>query len=118
MDRLSPLTPRGDVVDRAGNSIRIGRDLTEYCYVDAVQVPHQPRQVGLPRVQHEVIVIAHQAVRQHLGVETVHRLPDQRQQRAPVVIIDEDRLAPVAARSDVVDRAGEFDTQGRDLCGV
>jgi hypothetical protein len=35
----------------------------------------------------------------------------------PVLVIDEDRLAAVAARSDVVDSAGKLDAQGAGHAG-
>ncbi|AZD22388.1 hypothetical protein C4K24_3085 [Pseudomonas chlororaphis subsp. aurantiaca] len=35
-------------------------------------MPHQPRKIRLPGVEHEVIVIAYQAVSQRLGVETLY----------------------------------------------
>jgi hypothetical protein len=38
-------------------------------------------------------------------------LLDDLQQRTAVFVVDEDRLAAIAARSDVVDRAGELDAQ-------
>jgi hypothetical protein len=79
---------------------------------DAVHVPHQPRQVAFARVQHQVIVVAHQAVGQHLGIEAVHGLADDPQLRGAVRIVLVDGLPPVAAGGDVVDGAGELDAQG------
>ena len=74
-------------------------------------MPHQSRQVGLPRVQNEVVVVAHQAVGQHLRIEAVRRLRQHGQQSVPVVISIEDRLAPIAARSHVIDGTGKLDAQ-------
>jgi hypothetical protein len=56
-------------------------------------------------------LIAHLAIGEHLGIEPVHRPRDDPELRGPVFIIAIDRLAPVAARSDVVGGAGEFDTK-------
>ena len=44
--------------------------------VDAVEVPHHARQVTIAGVQHKAVVLAHQAVRQHLSVEAAKRLPE------------------------------------------
>ena len=79
--------------------------------VHAIDLPHQQRQVGLVRVLHEVIVVPHQAIGQHLGIKALHRLCHHLQQGTAVRVVHEDRLAPVAARGDVVDRAGEPDAQ-------
>lgn len=86
--------------------------LVEALRVDAVEVPHQARQVALARVQHEVVVVAHQAVRQHLGVEAVERMLEHGQVLDAVGVIAVDRLAAVTARGDVVDGAGEFEAEG------
>ncbi|CAI8785426.1 hypothetical protein [Pseudomonas chlororaphis] len=50
------------------------------------------RKIRLPGMKHEVIVIAHQALGQHLGIEALHALSHGRQQGFAVGIIDEDRL--------------------------
>jgi hypothetical protein len=80
--------------------------------VDAVHVPHQARQIGLARVQHEVKVVSHQAIGQHLGIEALHRLLDDGELRQPVSVIKIDRLAAVTSGGDVVDGAGELDAKG------
>jgi hypothetical protein len=80
--------------------------------VDAVQMSHQPRQTALARVQHEVIVVAHLAVGQHLGVEPVHGRCQHVQLQQAVGIVAIDGLAPVTPRSDVVSGAGELDAEG------
>lgn len=79
--------------------------------VDAVDLPHQVRQVGGTRVQHEVLVAAHRAVGQHLCVEAFLRQRQVAQPLGPVAIVGADSLAPVAARRQVVDGEGEFDAQ-------
>jgi hypothetical protein len=77
-----------------------------------VEVAHHPRQVRAARVQHEVIVIAHQAIGEHLHVKALHTLLQHAEQRSTVAVDLEDRLAPVAARCEVVDRIRELDAQG------
>jgi hypothetical protein len=69
------------------------------------------RQIGLPGVQHEVVVVAHQAIGQGLGIEARQRLRHDLQQALPVLVVDKDRLPPVTARGDVIHRTGKFDTQ-------
>jgi len=69
---------------------------------------HQPREVRLARLQHEMVVIAHQAVSQRDRVEALQSLRDDTQQRVAVRIVLEDRLSPVAPRGDVIDRVREF----------
>jgi hypothetical protein len=78
---------------------------------NAVDVPHQRREIGLPRAQHQVVVIAHQAVGQRAGVEAVEGLGEQVEEESPVVVVQEDRLLPVATGGDVVDGVGKFDAQ-------
>lgn len=78
-------------------------------HIHAVHVPHQPRKVGLAGVQHDVEVITHLAVREHLCVEAVHRLRDRVDVRESIRIVPVNRLAPIAARSDVIYSAREFD---------
>ena len=79
--------------------------------VDAIQVPHQPGQVRRSGVKHQMKVVAHLAIGQHLCVEPVHGLRQDVKLGQPVSVVAVDRLAPVAARGDVVDRAGELDAQ-------
>jgi len=65
----------------------------------------------LADVQHQVVVIAHQAIGQHLRVEAIRRLRDDLDLRPPIRIVAIDRLAPVTARGDVMDGAGKLDAQ-------
>ena len=62
-------------------------------------------------MQYEVVVVAHQAIGQGFSIEARQRLRHDLQQSVPVIVIDEDRLAPVTAGSDVIDSAREFDAQ-------
>jgi hypothetical protein len=80
--------------------------------VHTVQLPHQSRQVAPARVQHQVVVVAHQTVGQHLRIEALHALCEHRQEGDAVIVIQIDRLASVTAGGDVVDRAGELYAQG------
>lgn len=62
-------------------------------------------------VQHQVEVVAHQAAGQHLGIEALQGLRQHGQMRDPVSVVAVDRLAAIAARSHVVDRARKLDAQ-------
>lgn len=80
--------------------------------VRPVEVPHQTRKIGHARVQHQVIVIAHLAVGQHLGVEAFHRLRQHVELGDTVCVIPVDRLAPVSPGSHVIDGTWELKPEG------
>ncbi len=42
--------------------------------IDAVDLAHQLREVGATRLENEVIVVVHQAVRKGRGIEAIERL--------------------------------------------
>lgn len=44
-----------------------------------IDVPHQPREVRLARLQHETVVVAHQALSQRHRVEALQSLRDETQ---------------------------------------
>lgn len=62
-------------------------------------------------MQHEVVVVAHQAVAQHLRIEARQPLLHNAQQRRAFIVVREYALAPVAARSDVLHGTGELNAQ-------
>ena len=62
-------------------------------------------------VRHKVVAVTHQPVGHQLGVEAVHRLGTHRQKRMSIPAVNKDRFAPVASRSNVVNRSGGFDSQ-------
>ena len=97
--------------------------------VDAIDVAHQPRQIGLARLHHEVVVIAHQTIPEQARVEPIQPPLDHRQQlvdveglaevvrqqRLAVAVVLEDRLAPITTRSDVVDSAFKLEPEWAGL---
>ena len=89
--------------------------------IDTVEVAHQHRQIRTARVQHEVIVIAHLVIGQHLHFKSLHALLQNAEQRSRVAVVLENRLVPVAAGGDVVKRTRELDAQwaghGAKDCG-
>lgn len=78
-------------------------------FVDAVDMAHQPRQIGLARVQHQMEVIAHRTAGHHLRVDAVHGLPDDRELYGPVVIAI-DQLAPVTLRGYLMEGIGRLES--------
>jgi IS4 transposase len=54
-------------------------------------------------------------MRQHLGIETVHRLTEHIKLDQSVGVVKINRLAPVTSRGDVIDRARELDAQGNAI---
>lgn len=60
-----------------------------------------------------MIGVVHEAKLKHERVEALHRLADNGQKVATILIVFKDRYAPVTARGDVADRAGKFKSQGR-----
>jgi hypothetical protein len=75
-------------------------------------VAHQPREVGAVCLHHRVVVVTHQAVRIGRRLKAIQRFGEHSQPFAAIGIVLEDRLAPVASRGDMVERAFEFQSQG------
>jgi len=59
-----------------------------------------------------MIVVGHLAERVTAPLEPFADLAEQRQPRNAIVVIEKDRLAPVSAGSDVIQPAGQLDSQG------
>ena len=64
--------------------------------IHPIKVPHHPRQIGLPGVQHQVIVIAHLAIRQYLRIKPLRRLSQQVQVQTSVLIVHINRPTPIS----------------------
>ena len=80
--------------------------------VDAVQLPHPLRQIALEGLCDEMVMIGHEAIGRAAPMKAVGDLFEDVQEDLPITVIVVDRLLPVAARGDVVDGAGKFDSQG------
>ncbi len=65
--------------------------------VDAVDVAHDARQVGPPRVQDEMVVIAHQAIGENAAVESRERPTQHVQPDLAVRVVVEDLFATVSS---------------------
>ena len=85
--------------------------------VDPVDVAHEQGKIGSARMQHEVVVVAHQAIGEDLGIKAGECLRHHVEKLVTIIIVHKDRLAPIAARGDVIHRAGEFDTKRACLEG-
>ncbi len=79
--------------------------------IDAIQTAHAPDQIGLRCFQQQVVVVVHKAK----GVEPPALLLDffreQFNKTVAILVIEENRLAAIAAGGDVVDSSGKFETQ-------
>jgi len=80
--------------------------------VDAVQSVHSARDVRLQRLDEQVIVIRHQAIRVTLPSLEVDDMPEELKEAEPVAGVGEDLLSPVPARGDVVRSAGGLEARG------
>jgi hypothetical protein len=80
--------------------------------IEAIDVAHSGREIRARRLDHQMVVVGHQAV----GVAAPAAAPDdfaeRLQELATVGVDEEDGRAVVAARGDVVERAGELDPKG------
>lgn len=88
-----------------------GVSAVERLRVDAVQVTHAPAEVRPGRLEHEVVVVFHEAVGQADPGEAGDGSAECCEEHFPIAIVDEDRLVGVAAGGYVVKRAREFDPE-------
>jgi hypothetical protein len=76
--------------------------------VDAVKVAHTPRQIGRRRLDQEMIMIGHQAVRQPTPPKPFRRMAHQRQKLPAVVLVEKNLLSPIPSGGEVIDAARQF----------
>ncbi len=79
--------------------------------VNAIDVPHQCRQIPLQRLNHEVVMVAHQAIREQPRVKPCQALRYDGQQASPVGVVNKDIFPSVTPGGDVIQRAGELDAK-------
>jgi hypothetical protein len=79
--------------------------------VQPVQPVHAHREIWLGRLDEQVHVVAHQAVRKAPPALPLDDLSQQPEVRVPIDVIDVDRLLPDTARKDVHEGAGELFTR-------
>src|SRR5689334_1598062 len=80
--------------------------------VTAVHIAHPTRQGRLGRFDEQMVVVRHQTVGQELPRTS---LPDPlklAKEHSPIVVVDEDPSATIAARHDMVSSAWKLGTEG------
>jgi hypothetical protein len=77
-----------------------------------ISCEHELGKIGLPVVDHKVVVIAHQAVGEHLSTKQPQRMPRNAKQACSIHAIHKDRFAPITSGYDVMDGSREFDSEG------
>ena len=77
--------------------------------VDPVHFAHAARQGGAQRFDQQVIVVIHQAPSPHAPLLSPADLSEPVEEGDAIFVIEENRLAGIAARHHMMDRAGEFD---------
>ena len=77
--------------------------LIEGLCIHAVQPLHADRQAGMRRLEQQMNVVVHQAVRETAPPSFLDREPKQAQVRPAVDIVEIDRLLGIPTRIDVVD---------------
>jgi hypothetical protein len=80
--------------------------------VSGVEPLQRRRQIGGRRPQEEVVVIGHQTKSKNLEVEASVAAGEKIKKIGAITIIEIDRLAIIAARGNVVDRAWKLDPPG------
>ena len=89
--------------------------------VNAVDVTHHSRQVGLARMQHQMVVVAHQAVREQFSIEALERQGQHIKMQHAIFVVAINRLSAVTTRRDVMDRTWEREskrTSHANECGL
>jgi hypothetical protein len=90
--------------------------VVERTCVLAVEVSHAVRKVWQRCLDDEVVVVAHQAASVQLPAVAAHDPGQDANERMPVGVVEHDRRLVVAARRDVVVRAGEERTEFATHC--
>ena len=69
------------------------------------------RQIRVRRLDEQMIMVGHQAVRMTEPPVALNNLAENLKEFLAVVIREEDRIKRIAAACDVIDRAFEFESQ-------
>ena len=78
--------------------------------IDAIQLAHALGEIGIRRLDQHMIVVGHLAIGMAHPVEPLANFGERFKPRDTIFVGKEYVLAPVPARSDVVERAGEFES--------
>jgi hypothetical protein len=79
--------------------------------IDAVQVSHAVRKIGIRCFDDDVVLVGHLSAGMAAPVESLANLLEQRQPVLAVAGVVEDVLTAIAARCHVVEGAGEIDAK-------
>src|SRR6266849_2743361 len=79
--------------------------------IGGLETRHDPRQRLLTRLDHQMDVVVHQAVRQKLEAELLPVEGQTIQIPLPIAVVSIDALALVSPRNHVVQRPGELQPQ-------
>ncbi|HZO50435.1 MAG TPA: hypothetical protein VFB26_09845 [Gaiellaceae bacterium] len=91
--------------------------LVEPLRVEAVQTLHAAREALSARVEHEVVMSAHETERVHAPEEASDDPVQEREERAAVVVVAVDRDAAGATCVDVEEPVGEIGAKPARHCG-
>ena len=77
--------------------------------VDPVQVPHEAREITFRSTQHQMVMVAHEAIGMDLGMEPVADVLEQFEKIPTIRVVPEYSLASCTPVHDVVPRPFKFD---------
>ena len=78
----------------------------------AIELAHTLRKISIRRGNHQMIVIAHKAVRMATPIELPDHLTEHFQKMLAIRVILIDRLTAIPTRGHVVERTTEFEANG------
>ncbi|MCW8807197.1 MAG: hypothetical protein OQK79_03660 [Rhodanobacter sp.] len=78
----------------------------------AIELPHPFRQTDIRRRDHQMVVMAHQAVRMAAPIELPDHLTENFQKMLAVRVTLIDRLTAITTRRHMVNRTTEFEASG------
>jgi len=76
--------------------------------IGALQPSHPAHQVGVGRFQHQMLVVAHQAIGMHLPTRLLARFSQRLDEIVPVHIVEKNVLAAISPAHHMIHRAGIF----------
>jgi hypothetical protein len=86
--------------------------LVEAQRVEPIETVHALGEIRFSELEDDVVVVGHQAVGETDPVPMMDRLGQNRHEQAPVLVVEEDRRLPDAARREMHDAAGWMQALG------
>ena len=80
--------------------------------IDTVDLAHAARKRRAARLDQQVIMVVHQAIRPQRPVEPFAGAHQAIEEGLPISIVEIDRFARIAARHHVIERTGKFNAKG------